>query len=280
MKVFALTVAEGVVRERFLTPEGTRAKRQIPVGAFLLEHPAGRVLVDAGPPPVQRVLLRAIRSVRAGRFSASSQGLPQQLARHGVPPETIAHIVLTHLHWDHAGALREFPQAEVHVAGAELDALLHHGGWRLRYAGVALPAADRIRRVDFTTGPAWGPFAHTHDLFGDGQIRLVPTPGHTPGHLAVVVAPPGEPPLIICGDACYLASALRRGTGNGSTLGRPQDRNVAVAAVTQARLRELLELHPGARLLPSHDPEVWAELPRWPQPLPGRDPTLVKPGKP
>jgi len=267
MNVYAIELAEGEVKARFLSREGSPHERQrIPVGAFLVDHPRGPVLIDAGLPVPPRMVDRALGRLLTGSWSSAPRCLPEQLAEHGLDPDDVRMLVLTHLHWDHTGTSDRFLRAAVVLGAADLRGAMRPGGWRRGHAGVVLPPPERTRALELDDGPAWGPFAHSLDLLGDGSIILLPTPGHTPGSLTVVVQQDAAP-LIFCGDACFLASALLRGSGNGSTLGRPHDRDTAVAAITSARLRALLQIHPGARLIPSHDPQVWATLPRWPVPM-------------
>lgn len=267
MKVYAIEVAAGEVRARFLARDGSsRQRRRIPVGAFLVDHPRGPVLVDTGLPVPPRMVDRALGRLLAGHWQEPPRFLPEELVAHGLAADDIRTVVLTHLHWDHTGTVNSFARARVVAGAADLEATSHHGKWCRGHAGVVLPPPERIQRVDFQDGPACGPFTHSLDLLGDGSIVLLPTPGHTPGSMTVLAQQSGAP-LVLCGDACFLASALARGTGNGTTLGRPQDRDVPQAAITSARLRSLLQHIPDARLIPSHDPDVWDALPRWPEPI-------------
>lgn len=265
MKVYPIELATAEVRARFLSAEGDPRERVvIPVGAFLILHPRAKVLVDAGLPVPLRVRDRTIGRFLVGRWRGRLRSLPAELSEHGLEPAAITHLVLTHLHWDHTGCSDCFPRAEVLVASEDLAALSRQGAWRRGHAGVILPRQGQIRALDFDSGFEWPPFERALDLLGDRSILLVRTPGHTPGSLTVLVQADPDP-LLLCGDACYRASALLQGAGNGAVLGRPLDRDHALASVTRARLREALVRYPRARLLPSHDPDVWEDLPRWPQ---------------
>ena len=59
--------------------------------------------------------------------------------------------------------------------------------------------------------PGLAPFRSSHDLFGDGSLVLLPTPGHTPGSMSLLVRQPGRPPLMMVGDVTYDAHLLEAG---------------------------------------------------------------------
>ncbi len=78
----------------------------------------------------------------------------------------------SHLHFDHAGGLEHLTHAPVYVQQDELD---------FAYAPPA-DQADIYVRADFDVGCDWRALDGDHDLFGDGRVRIVSTPGHTAGH--------------------------------------------------------------------------------------------------
>jgi len=164
----------------------------IPIVAFLLEHPtAGPVLVDTG---FQRIVAegpsreRTRNLGRVGRLMARDlrmeprQCVAAQLQAHGIEESDLSLIVMTHLHFDHASALCDFPAATVLVSAPEWAAahgryLFMHG-----YVPAQLSPAPSYRTIEFEPGAQGDPFAHALDVFGDGSLRLVFTPGHTRGH--------------------------------------------------------------------------------------------------
>jgi glyoxylase-like metal-dependent hydrolase (beta-lactamase superfamily II) len=177
-----------------------------PVAVAVVRHPRhGVLLVDTGISPEQTHPFRYY-SVRAGGLNAgiwrdsenriATEGdLVAQLARLGIAPGDVAHVVLTHLHEDHVGELRRFPGAAVHVSRLE---------WEDRARVAYEPSFADVRdwRVfEFASG-AFGPFAASHDLLGDRSVVLLPTPGHTMGH-AVVSVRLGRFGAVVTGDALY-----------------------------------------------------------------------------
>jgi glyoxylase-like metal-dependent hydrolase (beta-lactamase superfamily II) len=115
-----------------------------------------------------------------------------QLRRVGIVPESVRHLLQTHLHIDHTGALGHFPDATVVVNARELDA-----------ARVADPPhAHGYVREDFQrAGLDWQPVEGELDLFGDGTIRLLETPGHSAGHISLSLHLAETGPVLLTADA-------------------------------------------------------------------------------
>jgi N-acyl homoserine lactone hydrolase len=187
--------------ERTLLAQALGIRRHwAPVPAFLLRHPTeGDVLVDtAYDPSVATDPVRTLGQATGRLFAHRVRPLRPQLARLGAEPGT---VVMTHLHSDHASGVGAFPDATV-VCDAREWAAAHERGAALRgYVGRVIGGIARRRLLDLDAAPARGPFAHGHDLFGDGSVVLVATRGHAAGHLSVVVrTDAGE--VLLCGDAC------------------------------------------------------------------------------
>lgn len=238
LEVGWLTVAAGLVRSGASMEEAIR----MPVPAYLLETATERILVDTGLHP-------AAVADPAGFYDGSPAvalfGLEQELSlADQVDLATITKVVLTHLHFDHAGALALVPPgAPVVVQRSEWDAGHDPAAIERNFL---LPRAytDVERPVELVDGD--------HDLLGDGSIRLLLTPGHTPGHQSVQV---GD--LVIGGDVVHFATTLddHRFPVFGDDLAaqrRSADRLVA--------LRDA-----GRAVLPGHDPDVLG--PSWRPPM-------------
>jgi N-acyl homoserine lactone hydrolase len=237
---------------------GTRKRDRlwVPVPAFLIEHPEqGPVLVDTGLPDRARTSLRAalgriadlLYEVRLG----PDQPVPAQLRARGIDPADVRTVVMTHLHFDHASGMREFPDATFVVEQREWTAA--HARTRI-LNGYHAPLWEgaNVRRVR-VEGDPWEGFTDTLDLFGDGTVRLLSTPGHTPGHCSVAVALEGRHAVLIADLADTMAS-VRGPELPGLAVDFDQLRS------SLAQLREHVAGHPDAILIPGHDPERWPEL--------------------
>lgn len=112
-----------------------------------------------------------------------------QLGARGIAAGDVGLVVMTHLHVDHASGMSELPAAEFACSAREWEAATARTGAYYGYHRPQLPPPDRVRRIDFSGSStvAHGPFARTVDLLGDGSIRLLWTPGHSAGHLSVLL---------------------------------------------------------------------------------------------
>ncbi len=238
---------------------------RVPIVAFLVEHPsAGAILIDTGfhrviadgPPAERNRNLGSIRRlVGANIEMRTEQTAAAQLRARGIEPGEIGLIVMTHLHFDHASALADFPAATVLVSVPEWRTASARGASLQGYSAAQLDPRLTYRTVDFH-GPAAharGPFERALDLFGDGSIALLDTPGHSAGHLAVLVRL-REREALIAGDAIYTMATLREGRRPWHSQNRKAFERSLQAL--QAYDRE----HPDALIVPGHDMAHWETL--------------------
>jgi glyoxylase-like metal-dependent hydrolase (beta-lactamase superfamily II) len=151
---------------------------------------------------------------RAMAIDATMSHMPAlpQVEALGFRREDVRHIVLTHLDFDHAGGLPDFPEAKVHVYAKERDAALQHRTFNQK---------QRYRSVQFAHGPAW----ETYEALGEpwkgvpavrqleglpAEILALPMPGHSRGHAAIAVNT-GHGWLVHAGDAYFHRSVIERG---------------------------------------------------------------------
>jgi len=212
---------------------------------YLVEHSRGRVLLDTG-------LHTRWRSPGTRRIEVGeTDDVVSVLARAGVAPSEVEHVVVSHLHYDHAGGLRFFPDATVWVQSAEL---------RFAYAP-AVYQRELYDRDDFDHPLRWRELDGAHDIFGDRAVTIIPTPGHTPGHQSLCVELPSGP-LVLAADASYLDAAMRARRLPG-VVWNPD------AMVASWEALERLERDRGAQLIFTHElefrtmirlaPEAWYE---------------------
>jgi N-acyl homoserine lactone hydrolase len=233
-----------------------------PLGAFLVEHPgAGPFLIDTG---LHREATKRLRA-NFGRLQAyffrtlktsPERATVEQLTLWDTLPDEIRLLVMTHLHADHASAIGEFPEARSVVSQAEWTAA--HAGGRLMNGYVArqLPSTEQVMLLDFESHGTdeHAGFDKTVDLFGDGSVRLLYTPGHTPGHFSVLLrVASGE--VLIAGDAVYTLTNLKESVLPWKTIDDDLYRQ------SLGQLQGFAAAHPDTPIIPTHDHDVWAELP-------------------
>lgn len=229
-----------------------------PVPAFLVEHPgAGLVLVDTGLHPAC-----AHGDQNLGPFGRAveirmepEQAVSARLRALGHEPEDVAVVVMTHLHNDHASAVAEFPSATFVVDRAEWDAACAPRPWLRGYVPRQFDHAFDWRAIDLDAREvdSFATFSRAIDLFGDGSVRLLSTPGHTPGHLSVLLRLADREALLTA-DAAYTMRTL---AGEARPFVVDDEH---VFRRTLGEIRRFVEQSPGLVVIPGHDPDRWAEL--------------------
>jgi len=209
---------------------------ELPIHAWLIEHPQGPILVDTGE-------LSDTSDPPFARFAvAREQEIDRQLARHGLAPADLAQVVLTHLHGDHINGLARLRGGVPVLASSEA---LRGGARALRRRGVT------ARSLSLADGP-FGAFARSAALTADGSVIAVPIPGHARGQIALVVVEEDHH-VLIAGDSAYAQQQLLDLHLDGVSLS-------ARAAIESMRtILEHAALHPTV-FLPSHDPASQARL--------------------
>ncbi len=237
----AFTSAAGIWR----SGESLGQMVRFPIPVYLIEVGDERILVDTGLHPGAAADATAHYE---GAENMRNFGLEQEVGiAEQVDLGALTKVVMTHLHFDHAGGLDLLPpsvpiylQRSEWEAGGDAEAVAKNFFLPRDYEGVA----DQMVAVE-----------GDHDLLGDGSVELLSTPGHTPGHQSVKV---GDR-LVIGGDVTHFAAGL-------------DDHRFPLFAddldaqrASAERLRALRE--GGAVVRPGHDPEVLAP---GPVELPGR----------
>jgi glyoxylase-like metal-dependent hydrolase (beta-lactamase superfamily II) len=241
--------------ELYLFDSGTLALGgvEVPVPFFLLRHPHGLVLVDGGNPLAVARDAHAHWGGLADIFAvhmSEAQHCEAQLRALGVDPGDVSHIVQTHLHIDHTGALGHFPNAVVVVHAREHEAALAAGD----------PMQSGYVRADYERPELrWQKVEGDSDLFGDRLIRLFETPGHAAGHMSLLIDLADTGAVLITADACDNIAQWEGRAHVRAFHSREQ------AARSLRRLHKLAD-ETGAMVLFGHDPENWAGFQQAPEP--------------
>jgi N-acyl homoserine lactone hydrolase len=232
----------------------------LPVPAFLIEHPgAGPILVDTGLHPsvavdpaqnFGRVWTRLL-SIRM----SPEQALRDQLRDHGIGHGDVGVVVMTHLHYDHASGVSEFPHATFVIDRAEWQAAAHGPAMRSGYVRSQFDHPFDWRAIDYEAPEvdAHATFGRGVDLFGDGSVRLLSTPGHTAGHQSVLLRLAGREALLTA-DAAYLERTLSDDVQPLIVHDRHRFRR------SLDEIRRWVGQAPEALVITGHDRDLWSRL--------------------
>jgi N-acyl homoserine lactone hydrolase len=235
-----------------------------PINVYVIEHADGLLLFDTGQDRASVTDeayfpggFTGVLYDRLARFHIGEQEtLTAQLATLGYTPADVDTAILSHLHQDHMGGLPELGGADLLIAAAEwaeLSKLAPEPRGFLR-AHIQLPGLNWHQiSLEPTEDPALAPFTQALDVMGDGSLVLLPTPGHTPGSLSLLIRRQTRSPLLLVGDLTYGADLLERrqlpGVGARSQL-----------ATTTNQVLALKEQMPDLAILPAHDPTAARRL--------------------
>ena len=236
----------------------------LPINVYVIEHEDGLILFDTGQdraavtdPEYYPGGFTGHIYRRIGRFNIEAgDTLAAQLATIGYNIADVRTAAFSHLHPDHTGGVGQLRHADLVVSDQEWEALISP---KADMMGLMRNHVDlvglRWQRItpQPTQDPSLGPFTHAHDLLGDGSLTLLPTPGHTPGSMSLLVRQPDSAPLLMVGDVTYDIHVLNEGRLPGMGNRRQMKE-------TTNRIQELRKVHPDLVLLPAHDPEAASRL--------------------
>lgn len=222
-----------------------------PILAYLIETTQGRILYDAGcdyrkisDTAQRQQFFASMRPVIETPQMRPEQRIPHYLGRLGLTTVDIDLILIGHLHFDHVGGLCDLPGCEVHLHHAELtaarigqdsgifpDELLQSDQWRLQHAEYELVPG----------------------------VHVLTTPGHTAGHLSLLIGLPKANSIILCGDAADLSENLTDEIAPGCCW-----QNNFEQALTSIRKLKSIAISERAQLWPNHDMVFFKKLPTFP----------------
>lgn len=220
-----------------------------PILAYLIETRQGRILFDVGC-DFGKIADPVLKQQYYGDFPFGPPEMEEEhrvlnyLARLGLGPKDLDVIFCSHLHFDHAGGLADFPGCNVHVHRRELDAARAQADDAYFADDLDVPVKWRLQSGEYAIAPG---------------VDAIDSPGHTDGHMSMMITLPKGPPILLAGDAADLEENLEREIPPG--LCYQDDTARAVASI---RKLKRLAREEKALLWPNHDLAFWQRQQHFP----------------
>src|SRR5262245_42969864 len=208
-RLYVLNCGEGIAGDISRWSPGVNEGKSMPFvdNCYLIKHAQGWMLWDTGLPD-------ALAARPEGQKPADPRAthwyrpktLASQLEQLGVKPTDIKFLAVSHTHPDHVGNVEMFPQSMLLVQKAEYE-------WPNPLGAGRFKPEHPVTKLE-----------GDKDVFGDGSVTIISTPGHTPGHQSLLVKLPKTGALLLSGDAVHFKSNWdNRGVPTGNT-GQEQTR--------------------------------------------------------
>jgi glyoxylase-like metal-dependent hydrolase (beta-lactamase superfamily II) len=187
-KLYVLDCGQNVGKDQSRWSPGVNEGKAIEFSdnCYLIRHDKGLLLWDTGVPDAVAAMPDGMVVANGAITYRRVKTLAAQLDQIGVKPAAVTYVAVSHTHGDHVGNVGLFAASTVLIQGAEYD-------WAM--AGPNKPAFAATQTIKKLAGD--------HDVFGDGSVTIVSTPGHTPGHQSLLVKLSKTGTLLLSGDAVH-----------------------------------------------------------------------------
>lgn len=190
-RLYRLYCGEGTAGDISLWSPGVNVGKtmELSVSCYLIKHNHGWLLWDTGVADAVAAMPEGLPppNPRMTRYRRTKT-LASQLEQLGVASADIKYIAVSHTHPDHVGNIGMFPQSTVLVQKAEYD-------WPTPFGQKLHAIASPLKQLE-----------GDYDVFGDGTVTLITTPGHTPGHQSLLLKLPKTGAILLSGDAVHFKS--------------------------------------------------------------------------
>jgi len=243
-----------------LIPTFPEAKQiTIPVSMWILKHPKGVVVIDSG----NNVAISDSDENCKNYWAAGScdflkpsqkrsDVIDMQLKKLGLSVDDVKVLITSHTHLDHGGNMGMFPKA-IHVVQKKE---MYQGWWPEKFQGRAVNGSFILADINAARDYNYLELDGDYDLFGDGSVQIISTPGHTIGHQSVKVKLPKSGTIIVSQDAIWMQENL-----DGYVAGLNFSQQAYLNSVNKLKMMSDLE---GAKILMAHDAPQFAKMgDRW-----------------
>lgn len=246
MKLYVMSCGRIRCRKNIYIPDADKSEYvDAPMPVFLITHPGGNVLFDTGPNPevfedpagVWGGLAKAFQPI-----GDKDSGVVAQLNTIGISPDDVKYVFNSHLHFDHVGGNRFFPNATFLVSAMEVECAR-----RPELEGKGYFSADWDIPLNYRQVKG------KVDIFSDGKIIIHPFPGHTPGHQGLLVRLDRQGPIILAGDSIPCKENFEQRVISKNNLDNEE------ARMTIDRMHQLVAKEKGM-VIYGHDQNQWEDL--------------------
>jgi N-acyl homoserine lactone hydrolase len=199
---------------------------------YLIRHAKGLLLWDTGIPDAVAAMPAGMVVANGAITFRRAKTLAAQLVEIGVKSADITYVAVSHTHGDHVGNVALFPSSTILIQGAEYD-------WAMTQP--VKPAFAPTQTIEKVAGD--------RDVFGDGSVTILATPGHTPGHQSLLVLLPKSGPILLSGDAVHFRDNWENRRVPAMNVNREQTlaSMQRIASVVEARKAQLWINHDKAQ---------------------------------
>ena len=220
----------------------------IPVSMYLIDHPNGLTVVDAGLNkhnwPEQ---------YKGDTDAGTEQQLDRQIEKLGYNPKDVKYVIMSHYHIDHTGGMSLLPGAVFIVRRSELQMAWWPPSRELGAYSLIYPDYKDTRMYEYIELDD----DVAYDVFGDGSVICIDTRGHSRGHQSVIVNLPETGKVVLALDAASLRENIDDNLYPGTHC---WDKELGLKSIE--KLRKLRD--EGALVILGHDPEQWHTLKKAP----------------
>jgi glyoxylase-like metal-dependent hydrolase (beta-lactamase superfamily II) len=227
--------------------------RELVDPCYLIRHPNGDLIWDTGFPDAVADMADGLELTAIGARVTMRVKLADQLAQIGLTPADVEFVSFSHAHGDHTGNGNLFA-ASTWIVDADERAYLFRD--EARADAQNFSTYDQLENAETRLIEGDGDY----DVFGDGSVTIIQTPGHTPGHTVLLVRLPNAGPVLLTGDMYHLAESRERRTVPVFNTDRAQ-------TLESMDKVERIASETGARVIRQHVQEDFDALPRFPEAL-------------
>ena len=215
---------------------------------YLIRHANAWMLWDSGNPDRLAALPNGLTNPQGTITAFMRKPLEQSLLELNVRPQDITYFAMSHSHGDHSGNANLFARSNIFMQRAEYEAVY---GPEPQKFGFAAANFEKLKGGKFVLLDGDG------DVFGDGSVIILSTPGHTPGHQSLLVRLKHTGPVLLTGDLVHLRYSWDHDIVPGFNF------DVKQSHESIARMKALVE-STGAQVWVNHDREQHSGIPQAP----------------